>query len=323
MKKAPLCCAALAAALVLLLCACRTSPAEQRTAADLSAFEAAFDLSDLAQYLTEDQLAAVDAAVWERLAAQGYPPESYALQFENPTAGSIKIPFDNAGGRDLARLDTAKLADYIAGEIAAELDKQGIKHAGATGSATTATKQPSSGSTGGTAITTTTTTTKHQQEMYPQELLLDNNQIINISNSNNIAGTVFSQYANGGFNLAFNANGQTYVFRRADALNEKAYYESQFKNGKTETVALYVKTGQKDGKVALRLIDTYSYTVGGDTAGYDVYVVPDRNDTTRYSGLLYTNSINIRVGGNTGMNFTYWVHPDTYTIPDKKTIFLN
>jgi len=169
----------------------------------------------------------------------------------------------------------------------------------------------------------TTEAITNKQEMYPQELLLNNNQIVNIGER--ISGTAFSQYANGGFNLAIPANGQTYIFRRADDLNKRAYYENQFRNGNKETAGLYLVTGQKDGKVASRRLNTYEYTINNTPAGYEVYIVPDRNDTSQFPGnpAPSVKSINISVGGNTGMPFTYWVYDAMYIIPDKQTIMLN
>ena len=342
MKNTLMCCAALAAALSLLLCACGTpaGPAAATTAADLSAFVTAFDLSDLSQFLTEPQLANLEAAVRETLTSQGYAPESFTLQFDDPAEGSTKLPFDNAGGLDLARLDIRKLAEYIVGMIIAHLNDRGIAIPAV---ATTGTAK----ATASTTITTTTTqapttlkpttttkttakpaTSPSKQEMYPQELLLADNQIVDIGGVGS-GNRAFSNYANGGFNLAIPANDKTYLFRRADDLNKRAYYENQFKAGTKETVGLYVKTGQRDGKAVFRQIGTYDFTVevpAGSIAGYVIDIVPDRNDTMRYSDYpdqLFYKSVSVRVGRNNGMPFTYWVHPDYYIIPDSQTIFLN
>jgi len=191
----------------------------------------------------------------------------------------------------------------------------------------TNTTESSSSSTSETSTSKTSASeTTRGKEMYPQELLLNNNQIINIGEvgPNNRA---FSKFANGGFNLAIPTNGKTYVFRRADDLNKKDYFENQFKNGKTETVGIYRVTGYKDGKAVLQQINTYRYTIGGSGSetGYEVYIVPDRNDKKQFPNYPdpLVKSIEIRVGGNTGMPFTYWVHDNTNTLPDKKTIFLN
>lgn len=121
MKKLIIICLALA----LLLCACGT-PAGPGT--DLSDFVTAFDLTDLSQYLTADQLGALDAALRENLSmARGI--DNYALYYADPPEGSVKLPFDNAGGLDLARLDIEKLAEHIAGQVAAELGARGVEAA--------------------------------------------------------------------------------------------------------------------------------------------------------------------------------------------------
>jgi len=338
MKNTLMCCAALVAALSLLLCACTApdGPDAATTAADLSAFVTAFDLSDLSQFLTEPQFTAVEAAVRENLASRGFAPEDFALQFDDPAEGSVKIPFDNAGGLDLARLDISKLADYIARQMESVLGAPRATTAASAATTTATTAKPAAATQAPTTLKTNpptqaptsqrTGTITNKQEMYPQELLLNNNQIVNINDRNRISGTKFWQYADSGFNLAFLANGKTYIFRRAGDLNERDYCENQFKNGKTETVALYRITGQKDGKVATQLVDTYNYTIGGATAGYEVHIVPNSNDTKRYSDYpnnLFYKTIEIRVGGNTGMPFTYWVDNEIYIVPDKQTIFLN
>jgi len=182
MKKLPVCCAALAAALALLLCACAApaGPAATTTAANLSAFVTAFDLSDLAQYLTGPQLDAVEAAVLETLASRGYASENIALQFGDPAGDSLKLPFDNAGGLDLARLDTAKLADYIADQIALALGAQGITPPTSNTVTTTRAKKTTASTASATVgITTskpsTTTTTKTAGYTPPERYVIGGN----------------------------------------------------------------------------------------------------------------------------------------------------
>ena len=141
--------AAVLGVLAVLLCAAAcgsASPPCETTAADLSAFAAAFDLSDLAGHLTGPQLAEVDAAVRAKLAARGIDPESVALQYDGPAEGGTKLPFDNAGGLDLANLDTGRLAEYIAGQVVAACEARGM------------TTVPA-GTSAGAAVTTTTTAT--------------------------------------------------------------------------------------------------------------------------------------------------------------------
>ena len=174
MKKL-LCCAALALTFALLLCACgNTNPPGETTAepADLSAFAAAFDLSDLAGYLTGPQLAEVDAAVRAKLAARGFDPESVALQYDGPAEGGTKLPFDNAGGLDLANLDTDRLADYIAGQVAAACEAKGMTTVpvGTSTSAAVTTTTKATTTTASTTIKATTTTTKTSSSERPTEV---------------------------------------------------------------------------------------------------------------------------------------------------------
>jgi len=248
---------------------------------------------------------------------------------------TITLPVDINGA--ITPENLARVVDALLGQITAQLGEWGYKAqtTAATGTITGSTQAISTGETSTeewtlSAMARTSdanisgpTTTKPAQEMYPQELLLSNDQIVNIGER--ISGTVFSKYANGGFNLAIPANGKTYLFRRADDLNKRDYFEQQFKNGKPETVGLYVKTGQQDGKAVFQRVGTYDYTVGGATAGYEVYIVPDRNDTVQLPGrpAPSVRCIEVRVGGNTGMPFTYWVDDTGRIIPDSKTIFLD
>jgi len=119
----------LAATMLLLAftaCGAHTDPGAATTAIDLSSFAVAFDLTDLSQYLSEPQLAAVESAVRDKLISRGYASENFALFFDKSTEDSIKIPFDNAGGLDLARLDADKLANSIAGQIEATFVAQGV-----------------------------------------------------------------------------------------------------------------------------------------------------------------------------------------------------
>lgn len=311
MKKTFICCAALAAAFSLLLCACGTpaGPAVATTAADLSAFVTAFDLSDLSQYLTEPQLAAVEAAVRETLTSRGHAPESFTLQFDDPTEDSLKLPFDNAGGLDLARLDTAKLAGYIADQMETALGVLGTAPATSAvvkTTTTTVTVKPAATTQAPTTIkpittnTTTTakpTTTKSKQQMYPQELRLTSNQMIDASSYSDPAkfkgiSKSFSECADNGFNLVFtDKKGNTYLFTRNAAYNSAAYIDNQFKTGAVETVGFYIKTGQAGNQSIFKLLTTADYTVaepGGSPPGYKVRIIPDLNDTwPGTSGTMY------------------------------------
>ena len=264
--------------------------------------------------------------------------------FGEPSGGrvndTITLPVDINGA--ITPENLTRVVDALLGQITAQLGEWGYKAqtTAATGTITGATQAMTTGETStedwtrsAMARTSDTnisgpTTAKPIQEMYPQELLLDNNQIVNIGEvgANN---RVFSNYANGGFNLAIPANGKTYVFRRADAYNKKDYFEQQFNNGKIETIGIYVKTGQQDGKVVFQRVGTYTFEVTVEDSyaepGYEVIIVPDRNDTMQFPGrpAPSVKSIQIRVGNNTGMPFTYWIHDGmNYTIPDDKTIFL-
>ena len=141
-------------ALALLPAACG------KPAADLSDFTAAFDLSDLSQFLTEDQLAGVDANLREKLIAQGYDPDSIALQYDAPSNGSVKLPYNNAGGLDLARLDANKLAEHIAGQIVTECKARGIATQTAAPAETTKPTTQQANNTSKATTTTGTTSSK-------------------------------------------------------------------------------------------------------------------------------------------------------------------
>jgi len=247
---------------------------------------------------------------------------------------TITLPVDINGA--ITPENLAQVVDALLGQITAQLGEWGYeaRTTATTGTITGSTQGISTGETSteewtlpAMARTSDTnisggTTAKPALEMYPQELILSNDQIVEISRSIN---GEFWQYANGGFNLAIPVNSKTYVFRRADDLNKRDYFEQQFHNGKTETVGLYLVTGQRDGKVVSQRINTYSYTINDDPAGYRVHIVPDRNDTRQLPGrpAPSAKSIQIKVGGNTGGPFSYRVTPDFYIIPDDKTIFLN
>jgi len=333
MRKASLRCAALAAALVLLLCACGSpaGPGAPAAAADLSAFAAGFDLTDLSRFLSEPQLAALDAAVRETLAEAGFAPESFSLFYDAPPEGSVKLPFDNAGGLDLARLDTGRLAAYIVGQIAPALDARGAATV-PTESANPTSANPSTGGTNpptipptqkptvssqpSTSTTRTTATqnpeTTQQKEMYPEEMLLANSEIKFDINPSNGHFSNFNEYPNSGFNVPFTANGKTYVFCRDKSYHDPNYYKNDFKAGAQEKVAIYEITGKRDGKNVLRRYNTYDCTVvkeGNDPVGYRFNIVPDRNDNEQIPG--YANpvykSIEFTVGMNVGMPFFYRV----------------
>jgi len=143
--------------LALLLCACATPG----PSTNLSDFVTAFDLSDLSRYLTEEQLYALDGALSENL-SMAHGIDNYALYYGDPPEGSVKLPFDNAGGLSLANLDIEKLAERIAGQIAAELEGKGepvIAASSAGSTATTTTTKPSTTTTGSTTTATTNATT--------------------------------------------------------------------------------------------------------------------------------------------------------------------
>jgi|GEM_PF-6665455 len=184
-----------------------------------------------------------------------------------------------------------------------------------------------------TAAKPTTTTKKledapNKQEMYPQELHLASNQIVNYSDTG-ISGKNFGVYADSGFNLAFPANGKTYLFSRAAPYNKRDYFEKQFKAGTVETIAIYVKTGQQDGKTVFQRIGTYDYTVevpAGSVPGYVVYIIPDRNETMLFPGNSTQSykSVSVSVGRNIGVPFSYWADDEIYVNPsDFRTIMLN
>jgi hypothetical protein len=97
--------------LLLALAACG-APAGPGKPADLAAFADSpleFDLTDLAQFLSEPQLAAVETALRDNLAALGLD-EYTALYFNDPPTGSVKIPFANDTGTDLSRIDNPNTA---------------------------------------------------------------------------------------------------------------------------------------------------------------------------------------------------------------------
>jgi len=168
----------LVAALVLLLCACGT-PAGPST--NLSDFVTAFDLSDLSRYLTEEQLEALDGALRENL-SMAHGIDNYALYYDDPPEGSVKFPFDNAGGLSLANLDIEKLAERITGQIATELEGKGDPVIAATSvgsiATTTTTTKPSTTTTGSTTTTTktnVTTTTKTTGYTPPDQYVIGGN----------------------------------------------------------------------------------------------------------------------------------------------------
>jgi len=138
--------------LALLLCACGTPG----PSTNLSDFVTAFDLSDLSRYLTEEQLDALDGALRENL-SMACGMDNYTLYYDDPPEGSVKLPFDNAGGLSLANLDIEKLAERIAGQIAAELE---VDVATTTAAAATGSTKGTEGATATTTTQTTTTTTK-------------------------------------------------------------------------------------------------------------------------------------------------------------------
>ena len=174
-------------ALALLLCACTPAaqPGETTTASDMAAFMRdglAFDVSDLLHFLTNGQPPALEAAVMENLAALGIDPARVALQFDDPVPGSVKLPFANPSEADMARLDINKLAEHIAGQVAAEFEARGMDStapvattAGAAGTTTTkASTSVAAKSTGaGTTTSQKATTSAKAAEKYSFPATLD------------------------------------------------------------------------------------------------------------------------------------------------------
>ena len=331
MKKTLICCAALAAAFSLLLCACGTpaGPAVATTTADLSAFVTAFDLSDLSQYLTGPQLADLEAAVRETLISRGHAPESFTLQFDDPAEDSLKLPFDNAGGLDLARLDTAKLAGYIADQMETVLGVPGTAPAASAVATTTTTTTAKLviATVAPTTLKATTTnapttakpaTTKSKQQMHPQELRLASNQTKNASNYSNIDSNHFSEYADSGFNYTITANGKTYMISRDASYHQSNYLNNQFKAGAKETIGIYLKTGQVGGEDIFQKIGTKTFTVdtygGSSPPGYKICIVPNSNDTMQFPGDATPShrTILINVGNNIGLNNSYSIENDYF-----------
>ena len=202
---------ALAALLALPLCACgKPGETETTTAFDLAAIgdgPIAFDLTDLNDFLSPAQRAALETALRAELAARGYPPESIALQFEDPAEGSVKLPFTNSGG-SLANLDTDKLAEYIAGQIAEKVGVAETQTGAASTTTTTttaATTKPTTTTTAKPATTKPTTTTQKptnttkvpaRQYTPPPILHLSPDQITSGNRDNTIDGPLLEDYDN-------------------------------------------------------------------------------------------------------------------------------
>jgi len=189
-----------ALALLLALFACG-KPAEAPAPFDLAAFAEdplAFDLTDLAQFLTPPQLAGLETALRAELSAQGL--EDYAaLHFADPPPGCVKIPFANDTGADLSRLDTAQLARHIAGQVTIAFEARGVTVGATVGRTTTTAKAATTTTTTKATITNTTTTsktttTKAQAADYtpPQTLTiggnLDRSRIVTMSAQNHYFG---------------------------------------------------------------------------------------------------------------------------------------
>ena len=325
---------ALAAALVLLpaLFACGAlTPAQPNTVIDLASFAdapLAFDLTDLARFLNPSQIASLESSLRTGLADRGLA--DYAtLHFADPPEDSIKIPFGNESGADLSNLNTGQLARHICGQVEEAFEDRGVV-VGTTGATvitvidksedfagTTTTKAATENATTTQRQTTTTTTTKattttkKPSELTPQTLELSPNQIVDV---NDFGVQGFWEYPNG-FNLRFTANGKTYLFHRDASYHTDEYFENTFKAGAKETVGFYVRTGTSNGKEVYRLLTTRTYTVNtiGAPAGYQVYIVANPNDKIEHprGGQGYS-SINISVGHNVGLLFTYHILNELY-----------
>ena len=154
-------------ALLLALFACG-KPAQPAEPLDLAAFAEspmAFDLTDLARFLTPPQLAGLEAALREDLAARGLE-DCTALYFADPPAGCVKIPFANESGADLSNLNTEQLAKHIAGQVVEAFEGKGVD-VSTTTAGTTTTGQPATTVTNASATTSNTTTATQKPTTQP------------------------------------------------------------------------------------------------------------------------------------------------------------
>jgi len=142
---------------------------------DLAAFAEspmAFDLTDLAGFLTPQQLTDLEAALREDLAARGLE-DCTALYFADPPAGCVKIPFANESGADLSNLNTEQLAKHIAGQVVEAFEGKGVD-VGTSVANTTTTKATTVSVTTNTS-TTTKPTTKTTGNTPPDQYVIGGN----------------------------------------------------------------------------------------------------------------------------------------------------
>ena len=297
--------AALLAAALLAACG------PVKPASDLGGFLGGgvpFDLTDLSAFLSPSQLAELEPAIHAALADRGIDPARVDLQFDSPSRDSVKLPYANAGGLDLARLDTAALADHIAGQVAEEFRARGLNavtSAGMTTTTTTATTSTSTKVTTTTAVhvaTTKPTTTKKSGDLNPQTLELEEQDILKAAD---IASeyTFFGDFPGGALNLVLPANskGETFMVHRDESYNTN--FETTFRDGAKETIGFYKKIGPNKHQ----LVKTKTFTVSGGVseAGYSIEIATDpRTYDFDGNGTKYYEVYVVAIGNNTGYPFT-------------------
>ena len=318
--------ATLALLLALFACGKPGAPAEPLDLAAFAESPMAFDLTDLAGFLTPQQLAGLEAALRDDLAARGLE-DCTALYFADPPAGCVKIPFANESGADLSNLNTEQLARHIAGQVVEAFEGKGVD-VGTSTAITTTTKATTVSATTNTTTgsTSTTTTTKisstQKAEINPQTLYLNDSQLFVRENP----PTEFPRFghpliAANGFNFRWTIeSGETFLVHI-----DKSYFEdykNTFRRGTKQTVGFYKQTGS--GKYSL--IKTKTYTIENGTyyydndgsvnffdGGYIILVAADPREYPQYyygeQRIFYNDIVDINVGDNTGVSYCIWLPP--------------